>query len=193
MSGLMSRDDINRALEEHVRRNFPEREIDACEWRDPPARDASQEFRALKIAPPGDVTGLWNYASVSGCVPGQDQIGTLQFIITTRFDTPRAVDLLARTANYNRNGRLGMWDTVPVGEPWLPGSSCDHLLLHPPGQFDPNFKICHVGDRLIEYAWLLPITTAERDFRAANGPGALRDKFEEVPPPYWDARRPSSV
>ena len=34
---------------------------------------------------------------------------------------PRAVELLAMAAYYHRGGTLGLGQTLPIGEPWLPG------------------------------------------------------------------------
>lgn len=59
----------------------------------------------------------------------------------------RAIELLAMTVYYNRTGKLGLGQTVPIGEPWLPGSTCDHLLISLPYPFGPDLQTCHVGDR----------------------------------------------
>jgi hypothetical protein len=80
---------------------------------------------------------------------------------------------------------------VPVGEPWLPGSRCDHLLICLPYPFGPELQTCHVGDRHVDFLWLLPITTGERDFKVANGLEALESRFEQRRLKYWDINRPS--
>jgi hypothetical protein len=49
-------------------------------------------------------------------------------------EDPRAVELLAMTAHYHRGGKLGLGHTLPVGEPWVPGSRCDCLLV----SWDPH-------------------------------------------------------
>ena len=97
------------------------------------------------------------------------------------------------TVYYNRTGRLGLGDTVPIGEPWLPGSVCDHLLVSLPYPYGPGLQTCHVGDLHVDVLWLLPITLAERDFKATQGREALEQRFEDASLHYWDARRESVV
>ena len=41
--------------------------------------------------------------------------------------------------------------------------------------------------------WLLPVTAAERDFKAANGLEALEERFDDAELEYWDTRRASVV
>ena len=41
--------------------------------------------------------------------------------------------------------------------------------------------------------WLLPITEAERDFKAANGLEALEQRLEAARIDFWDPARPSTV
>lgn len=64
---------------------------------------------------------------------------------------------------YHRGGRLGLGRTVPIGEPWLPGSRCDHYLVSLPYPFGPDLQVCHIGDLHVDFLWLLPITRAGRD------------------------------
>jgi len=77
------------------------------------------------------------------------------------------------TAYYHRGGKLGLGHTLPIGEPWLPGSRCDRLLASLPYPWGPELQTCHVGDRHVDFLWLLPITRQERDFKVANGLEAL--------------------
>lgn len=57
--------------------------------------------------------------------------------------------------------------------------------------FGLELEICHVGDRHVDFRWLLPITGAERDFKAANGLEALESRFERARLDYWDVGRRS--
>jgi hypothetical protein len=97
------------------------------------------------------------------------------------------------TVFYNRNGKLGLGHTVPIGEPWLPGSACDHLLIALPYPVGPDFQTCHVGDRHIDLLWLLPITERERTLKISSGLEALESRFEEAGLRYWKADRESIV
>ncbi|MDR6416972.1 hypothetical protein J2808_003723 [Pseudarthrobacter sulfonivorans] len=97
------------------------------------------------------------------------------------------------TVFYNRTGRLGLGHTVPIGEPWLPGSGCDHLLISLPYPFGPDLQTCHVGDCHIDILWLLPITERERTLKVSSGLESLESRFEEAHLRYWKADRESIV
>jgi hypothetical protein len=54
-------------------------------------------------------------------------------------------------------------------------------------------QTCHVGDRHVEFLWLLPICAAERDFKVVSGLEALESRFDEVGLRYWQVDRVSVV
>jgi hypothetical protein len=185
-------DDVCGVLDDHVRRFFRGRTIDAMTWTAGPILELNPHFRVLRVAPqrPDD---LWTYVSVGGWA-GTAELGRgLEFVISTHGETPRAVELLAMTAHYHRGDVLGLGDTLPVGEPWLPGSTCDHLLVSLPYPYGQDLQTCHVGDRHVDFLWLLPITAAERAFKAANGLEALESRFDQAALRYWEPERASVI
>ena len=109
----------------------------------------------------------------------------------TPFETFRAVELLAMIAFYHRGGRLDLGHTTPIGEPWLNGSRCDHFLISLPYPYGPDLERSHVGDRHVDFLWLLPITKAERDFKVTNGLEALEQRFDATELSYADIERES--
>jgi hypothetical protein len=121
-------DDTCGALAEHVRRNFPGRVIEAFTWEAGPIRRQNPHFRVLRIAP-ASMSDVWTYASAGVWAATEDQRHGLEFVLVTPDQDPRAVELLAMTAYYHRGGKLGLGHTLPIGEPWLPGSRCDSLLV----------------------------------------------------------------
>jgi hypothetical protein len=181
-------DDTCGALAEHVRRNFPGRPIEAFTWEAGPIRKQNPHFRVFRVAPAGK-SDVWAYASVGAWAVTEDQGHGLEFIIATAFPDPRAVELLAMTVRYHHGGTLGLGHTLPIGEPWLPGSRCDYLLVSLPYPWGPGLQTCHVGDRHVDFLWLLPITKEERDFKVANGLEALESLFDERALRYWDVHR----
>ncbi len=181
-------DDTCGALEEHVRRAFAGQPVVAFTWEGGPVRQASPHFRVLRVEPVTKA-GLWQYISVGGWAATAGERRGLEFIVSTPAATPRAVELLAMCVHYHQGGRLGLGHTVPIGEPWLPGSACDHLLISAPYPFGAALRTCHVGDRHVDFLWLLPVTAAERDFKAANGLEGVESRFEQAKLKYWDARR----
>lgn len=90
------------------------------------------------------------------------------------------------------NGVLGRRHTVPIGDPWLPGSACDHMLLLEPFLF-PELERCDDARGHVQVLWLLPITEAERDFKIAHGADALIERFETADLEYWLPERKSVV
>ena len=192
MSDFPPCDDVCGALEEHVRRFFDGRQIETFTWTAGPILDENPHFRVLRIAPQsqGDV---WTYVSVGGWAATSDQDYGLEFLICTESAEVRAVELLAMAVYYHRGGTLGLGHTLPIGEPWLPGSVCDNLLLSLPYPFGPDLETCHVGDRHVQFLWLLPITDAERDWKVSSGLESLESRFDDVELRYWQVDRASVV
>lgn len=185
-------DDVCGALAEHVRRFFGGRAIDVRTWRSGPIAEQNPHFRVLRVAPERP-TGLWTYVSIGGWAATDSLDRGTEFLICTERDEPRAVELLAMTVFYNRNDVLGLGHTLPIGEPWLPRSRCDHLLVSLPYPFGPDLEVSHVGDRHVQFLWLLPITRAERDFKVSQGLEALESRFDEAGLQYWKSRRKAVV
>jgi Suppressor of fused protein (SUFU) len=185
-------DDVCGAVEEHVRRFFQGQQAEAVTWSTGPIVATNPHFRTLRIAP-GSSGGLWHYVSVGGWAATEGQGYGLEFVISTPAATPRAVELLAMTVYYHQTRRLGLGHSFPVGEPWLAGSACDHMLVSLPYPFGPDLQTCHVGDLHVEILWLVPITQAERDYKVASGQEALEQRFEDAGLRYWDLQRASVV
>ncbi|KGN32060.1 Suppressor of fused protein (SUFU) [Knoellia sinensis KCTC 19936] len=179
------------ALEEHVRRFFAGRTIDVLTWPAGPIHEQNPHFRVLRVAP-ATTADVWTYVSVGGWADADGDSG-LEFVLSTATAEDRAVELLAMIVFYNRGGKLSIGHTQPIGEPWLPGSGCDHLLVCRPYPYGPDLQTSHVGDRHVEFLWLLPITMAERDLVAASGLEALESQFDEVGLNYWQVDRPSVI
>jgi hypothetical protein len=184
-------DDTCRALEEHVRRYFEGRSIEVFTWPTGPIREQNRHFRVLRVAPE-TTADVWTYVSVGGWAATSADFG-LEFVICTPSAEARAVELLAMTVFYNRDGKLGLGHTLPVGEPWLSGSGCDYLLVSRHYPFGPDLQTCHVGDRHVEFLWLLPITEAERDHKVNSGLEALESRFDDLGLKYWQIDRASVI
>lgn len=185
-------DDICGALEEHVRRSFPDQIIDSIAWDRGPIIETHPHFHVLRIAPARH-DGLWTYVSIGGWGSVRDDERGMEFILITPAQTERATELLAMAVYYNRNGRLGLGHTYPIGEPWLSGSHCDHVLVSVPYPFPPSVEIAHIGDRHVEFGWLLPITESERDFKVRHGLEALGSRFDQASIEYADPYRSAVV
>jgi hypothetical protein len=186
-------DDICGVLEEHVRRCFEDLVVEFdTDGAGLLEDEGNEHFRVLRIAPPNR-SGIWTYVSVGGWAQTAESEYGLEFAICTPAPTPRAALLLAVSAHYHRALTLGVGHTVPIGEAWMPGSLCDHFLISVPYIFGPELHACHVGDRHVEFVWLIPITPQERAFKVAHGLEELESRFEDAGMEYWQIDRPSVV
>jgi hypothetical protein len=185
-------DDVCSALEVHVRRFFNGHDITTHTWTEGPILEANPHFRVLQIAPRAG-KGLWIYVSIGGWATTEHEHHGLEFVMTFPAEAVRGIELLAQTVFYNRAGILGLGHSFPLGEPWLPGSLCDHILISLPHLWGPDLGKCHVGDRHVDFLWLLPITPEERAYKASAGREELESRFEEVGLEYIRADRKSVV
>src|SRR4051812_10611589 len=129
-------------------------------------------FFVHEIAPGPRYAG-WTYASVGlwDAVHQPDGHG-LEFVMTALAADERLVELVAMAAYYHAGPvtqRPEVGHTVPIGEPWLPGSSCDHLLVSVPYPFGPELESCTWQGGHARLLWLLPITEAERTYKVDAG------------------------
>ncbi|MFF7314053.1 suppressor of fused domain protein [Streptomyces sp. NPDC008137] len=69
---------------------------------------------------------------------------------------------------------------MPIGDPWVPGSICDHLLISLPCLHGPDLEHCAVPGGHARIVWTLPVTTAEIEFRRSHGHEALEQLFDEA-------------
>lgn len=143
---------------------------------------------------PGPRTSLWTYASVGAWEASREAGGGLEFfVLVDRRDDEKNALRLAMTAHYHHGEKLGEQHTFPLGEPWEPGCGLDHVLVSLPYTFGPELEVCEVPGGHVHFLWLLPITRAEREFKADHGLDALEEKFEEGGIEYWNPFRRSMV
>lgn len=96
------------------------------------------------------------------------------------------------TAYDHADHRLDLEHSLHIGEPWLPGSHCDHLLISPLPQ-RPRSGEMPAGQRTPRILWVLPVTAAESGYRRTHGHEALERLFDEYAIVPTDPRRPSVV
>jgi hypothetical protein len=114
-------------------------------------------------------------------------------MLVTPFKTLRAVELLAMVVYFHGVEPLDVGDTVAIGEPWLPGSACNALLLSAPYLLDDDLWSLSIGGREVRFLWAIPITPDERSYVGKHGLDALEEQFETVGLEYWDPHRASVV
>jgi suppressor of fused protein SUFU len=188
----MEADRVSSAIKNHLQAFFVGHTISEFEWPLGPIQEVLPHFRVLRVSP-GSRCNLWVYVSSGAWDVDRDQQSGLEFMIFAHEESPRHVELLAMSAHYHLNHDLDLGHTYPIGEPWLEGSACDHMLVSLPYPFGEELELCEVDEGHIHLYWLLPITLAERQFKATNGLEALEQLFEDRELEYWRADRPSVV
>ncbi|MER6029911.1 hypothetical protein [Streptomyces sp. NPDC001851] len=105
-------------------------------------REAVPDLRVL-VVDPGPRSASWAYVT-AGCWAAMEKDGHgLEFVMTARVRDRRFIDLMAMIACYHCGGhQLDLEHSMPIGEPWVPGSTCDHLLISLPYLHGPGLEHC---------------------------------------------------
>ncbi|MGW2015626.1 suppressor of fused domain protein [Streptomyces sp. NPDC001927] len=174
-------DAVTTALNAHVRRFFGGLTVRPVDHALPDrTRGTDPRFRVLEVAP-GGPNDPWTYVT-AGCCRGDDR--GLEFVMTAPVSDPRFADLLAMVVSYHRDPAdrpLDLGHSLPIGEPWLPGSACTHLLVSLPYLHGPDLEHCPLPDgTAARFLWLLPVTDSEIAYRREHGTEALERLFDEA-------------
>lgn len=189
--------DAQTAIEAHLRHGFPGQRVVVQGWRTDAM--AMPHVRVLRVDPETR-GGLWLHVSSGASVPvpggpptaAAESEGS-EFVLVTPFKTLRAVELLAMVVYFHGVEQLKVGGTVSVGEPWLPGSSCGHLLISSPYLLADELWTLPLPGRAVHFRWVIPITARERAYALDRGLEALEQRFEEVGLEYWDPHRGSVI
>jgi hypothetical protein len=179
------------AVEAHLRQGFPNQRVITQGWQTGAIAATNPDVRVLRVDPETR-GGLWLHVSSGAWNAAGRRIGH-EFMLVTPFKTLRAVELLAMVVYFHGVEPLSVGDTVAIGEPWLPGSACNALLLSAPYLLDDDLWSLRFGDREVRFLWAIPITPDERAYVGKHGLDALEEQFETVGLEYWDAHRASVV
>lgn len=184
--------DRSEIVLKHYQSVFKGHKQELLTWDTGPIKDMAPSFRVFR-AEPGPQINLWSYASIGASSLWHDESGLLEFIVHSPIQSPRLVETMAMIAHYHGNRNLGFGHSLPIGEPWLDGSVCDHWLVSKPYPLGPGLEICNLENAHIHIAWLLPITEKEKEYRINNGLEALEQLFEDKGLKFWDIQRKSIV
>jgi hypothetical protein len=185
--------DGQSAIEAHLRHGFPGQRVVVQGWR----TDAmsAPHVRVLRVDPESR-GGLWLHVSSGASLPTEGSAAGAhgsEFVLVTPFKTLRAVELLAMVVYFHGVQALSVGDIVSVGEPWLPGSTCGHLLVSNPYLLADELWKLPLPGRTVHFRWVIPITATERAYATERGLDALEQRFEEAGLEYWDPHRASVV
>ncbi|MEW6741856.1 MAG: suppressor of fused domain protein [Planctomycetota bacterium] len=185
---------MNRAsyIAEHARQFFARHKSEEKTWTLGPMSRSCPGFRVLEVGP-GPKSGLWNYVSLGASRLTAPNGRALEFILCTPYQTGRGVELVTMAAWYHYREGLGVGHTMPIGEPWLPGASCEYFLVSLPFPYGPELEVIPADANDARVLWLVPITRLERDYKMAHGMEALEALFDAKELDYWDPDRTSVV
>jgi len=124
----------------HYQEFFEDHEIETFTWNLGPIEKAIRGFKVLRAAP-GPRINLWPYCSIGASKLGHENAGLLEFIVHAPTESPRLIEMLAMVTSYHANYALGIGHTLPIGEPWLNNSACDHWLISNPYPLGPELAI----------------------------------------------------
>src|SRR5690349_2812729 len=137
------------AIHRHVNAFFGGHESAIRSFDKGPIREVVPGFHAIEIAP-GPRSDVWTYVSVGAGFPRGAADELLELVATAEQPAARHVELLAMTAHYHLTGAtLGVGHTIPIGEPLMPGSVLDHLLVSLPYPFGPELEVLELGAHLV--------------------------------------------
>lgn len=182
------------AIGRHVTGFFAGHQVFAV---DPPEEHADRVpgLQILEVKP-GPRVDLVSYVTL-GCWEAVQQNGQgHEFVLTARDpDLGHVATIAAAAAQHCRTPaeRLDRGSVVHLGRPWLPGSSCDRLLVTLPYPYGPSFEWCRWRRNAARLLWLMPITPVEAAFVADAGIDALESRFEALGVSFADPVRPPVV
>ncbi|EDY57348.1 MULTISPECIES: suppressor of fused domain protein [Streptomyces] len=170
-----------KAVESHVRAFFMGHDVEVVDYDlGPERREAVPDLRVL-VVEPGPRSDSWAFVT-AGCWASMEGNGHgLEFVMTAPVRDQRFIDLMAMIAHYHCGGhQLALEHSMPIGEPWVPGSTCEHLLVSLPYLHGPDLEHCPLPGGHARILWILPVTTAEIEFRRRHGHEALEQLFDEA-------------
>jgi len=118
----------------------------------------------------------------------------IEAFIVTPDQNLRAVEFLYALTHFHLTGaRLDLGHTVNFGEELWDGSGLDHGFLSFPYAQVAGFESFTYDNGRTTVTWLIPITSAERDYKKENGVDALETLFERRSLDYLNPSRASLV
>jgi Suppressor of fused protein (SUFU) len=181
------------ALQRHLTEFFTGHVITEAPASTGPIESRIPGFFVYEVRPGPRFPG-WTYVS-AGCwqaTANQERHG-LEFVLSTRDSSARHVEIVTIAAYYHAgpgDQRLDWAHTVPIGEPWVPGGTCDAFLVSEPYAYGPDLERCAWSTGHLQILSLMPITDSERQFKAAHGVEELEQRLEDAAVDFLDPARP---
>jgi hypothetical protein len=185
---------VRSLVYEHLQSFWPESTIAAEQWEEGPIQDHVPGLQILRIK--SRTPGRPVIYATNGCfILEPNQHIRHEFFLISPEEERRNVETLTMLADFHADEqyRVDVGSVVNIGDPWLPGSLCDHLLLSVPYPYGPRLEWLKFPDTCVRFLWALPITAREAAFAKLNGYEALEQKFEVARVDYMTPSRASIV
>ena len=178
----------NKATDRHLRRFFSGHVVTTRQWKPGPAKDALPNLHVLEIAPGRRLT-RWTFVTVGAWEANPAH--PLEFLVIGDSARPAYVELLTMVAFYACEHNLGLGHTIPIGQPLIEGSACEHVYLSLPYTYGPELQVVRAKPKDHHILWLFPITSSEKNLLLRSGMDALEDRLEAQKVEYWSPFRAS--
>jgi hypothetical protein len=183
------------AVAEHAHRCFPGRAVEVLRWEGGGVVENVPDLTVVRVAGEPEAGEPWVYVSAGASSEPMVEGYGLEFFALSHDEQPQALKLVAMVAQLHADPRypLSLGQVLEIGHPWLPGASCDHLLVCLPGPFGEEFEWYSARERTIRFVWLMPITRAEAEFARRSGFVGLQEKLGAAQLDVTAVRRRSAV
>jgi Suppressor of fused protein (SUFU) len=186
-------DNSYQNIEKHLREFWKGRLVTCETVKDGPVTKSIPGFSVLRFSDTVE-RPYWIYCTL-GCFRVDSGHHRYEFFLLSAQESSQHVLTLSMLANFHADPRyrLGPGSIVEIGDPWIPGSSCDHLLISLPYTFGAKLEWLQLSDFCARVLWALPITRREAEYAHREGIEPLEQKFDEVVLPYLDVGRHSVI
>ncbi len=185
---------VRSAIIEHVKKFWPNSTVQEEQWPEGPIQENVPGFQVLRVASKTPRRPL--IYMTNGCFVVQPtQHVKHEFFLISPVEEHQHVETLTMLANFHADERfrLDVGSVVNIGDPWMPGSQCDHLLISIPYPYGPKLEWLNLPDTCVRFLWALPITPREAAFLELNGLEALEQRFDTAKVDYLNPSRSSVV
>jgi len=166
-------------------------EPDICRFSAGPIGQLPQGFSILRFSPHGN-RKMWTYAT--RCMSLPEDSKSIELHMFSPHQADEVVELLVATAHFHRTAtKLDIGHSVNFGRPWLDESESEYGLVSLPYLDGPELEILSLGSSVVNFYWLIPVTSSEIHFKNERGLESLEVEFDRVGFDYANPQRKSVI
>ena len=178
----------------HAARCWPGRRIDVVRWEEGGLVENLPDLAVVRVAP-AQPDGVWTLLTAGASIERMEDGYGLELVLLAPTDDKLAVKLISMVAHLHADARypLSHGQVLEIGHPWLPGASCDHLLVSLLDAFEPGLEWYSDTERNVRFVWLVPLTAAEAELARRDGLRELRARMSARQVDPAELQRESAV